>query len=102
MMRRYAETHDCRRVFLLSYFGEDMPGPCGDCDNCRTGRAGGEEPETPGPFQVHARVEHAAWGGGEVIRRDPDRLTVLFDTAGYRELALETVLEQDILRETPG
>ena len=34
-----AEAHDCRRVRLLSYFGE-ASGPCGEmrnaCDNCRT------------------------------------------------------------------
>ena len=28
-----AEAHDCRRVRLLSYFGEDSQ-PCGNCDNC--------------------------------------------------------------------
>jgi ATP-dependent DNA helicase RecQ len=28
-----AEAHDCRRVRLLSYFGEDSL-PCGNCDNC--------------------------------------------------------------------
>jgi ATP-dependent DNA helicase RecQ len=28
-----AETHDCRRVRLLSYFGENSL-PCGNCDNC--------------------------------------------------------------------
>jgi ATP-dependent DNA helicase RecQ len=28
-----AEAHDCRRVRLLSYFGEES-GPCGNCDNC--------------------------------------------------------------------
>jgi ATP-dependent DNA helicase RecQ len=28
-----AEAHDCRRVRLLSYFGQDS-GPCGNCDNC--------------------------------------------------------------------
>ncbi|GAB4552807.1 MAG: DNA helicase RecQ [Rhizobacter sp.] len=28
-----AEAHDCRRVRLLSYFGEDST-PCGNCDNC--------------------------------------------------------------------
>ena len=29
-----AETSDCRRVRLLSYFGE-VSTPCGNCDNCR-------------------------------------------------------------------
>jgi ATP-dependent DNA helicase RecQ len=28
-----AEASDCRRVRLLSYFGEHSP-PCGNCDNC--------------------------------------------------------------------
>ena len=28
-----AEAHDCRRVRLLSYFGEESR-PCGNCDNC--------------------------------------------------------------------
>ncbi|MBX3619818.1 MAG: DNA helicase RecQ [Rhizobacter sp.] len=28
-----AEAHDCRRVRLLKYFGEDSS-PCGNCDNC--------------------------------------------------------------------
>ena len=39
MMRRYAEHTGCRRSFLLSYFGQDYPGPCGNCDNDRTARA---------------------------------------------------------------
>ncbi|MBX3637200.1 MAG: DNA helicase RecQ [Rubrivivax sp.] len=30
-----AEAHDCRRVRLLAYFGEDST-PCGNCDNCLT------------------------------------------------------------------
>ena len=34
MMRGYAETTDCRRRFLLGYFGDSVPVPCGACDNC--------------------------------------------------------------------
>ena len=34
MMRGYAETRDCRRQFLLGYFGEPHPGSCGACDIC--------------------------------------------------------------------
>jgi ATP-dependent DNA helicase RecQ len=30
-----AEAHDCRRVRLLGYFGEEST-PCGNCDNCLT------------------------------------------------------------------
>src|SRR3712207_8273472 len=37
MMRGYAETTDCRRQFLLGYFGEQLDEPCGNCDNCSAG-----------------------------------------------------------------
>ena len=42
MMRHYAEHPGCRRSFLLTYFGQDYPGPCGNCDNdlARSDRAG--------------------------------------------------------------
>ena len=33
-----SEAHDCRRVRLLSYFGQ-ASGPCGNCDNCLTAPA---------------------------------------------------------------
>ena len=29
MMQRYADQAGCRRSFLLSYFGQDYPGPQG-------------------------------------------------------------------------
>ena len=30
----FCETTQCRRVPLLTYFGEPAPPPCGNCDNC--------------------------------------------------------------------
>ena len=39
MMRGYAETDDCRRQFLLGYFGEDLVETCGSCDTCTAGTA---------------------------------------------------------------
>ena len=33
-MLGYCELATCRRRTLLSYFGEDLPEPCGNCDNC--------------------------------------------------------------------
>ena len=33
-MVAYAEAASCRRQLLLSYFGEELPEPCGNCDNC--------------------------------------------------------------------
>ncbi|MFI6635248.1 RecQ family ATP-dependent DNA helicase [Nonomuraea fuscirosea] len=101
MMRRYAETDDCRRRFLLGYFGEHVADPCGDCDTCHAGTADRRQEES-GPFAAHARVEHRTWGPGEVIQRGDDRLTVLFDEAGYRELHLDAVIDQRLLTETPA
>jgi ATP-dependent DNA helicase RecQ len=98
MMRHYAEHDGCRRSFLLSYFGQDYPGPCGNCDNDR------EHPqappaEAPGvPFAVGARVVSERWGQGTVQRYDGDQVTVLFDEHGYRELYLPVVSERGLLR----
>jgi ATP-dependent DNA helicase RecQ len=99
MMRRYAEHTGCRRSFLLSYFGQDYPGPCGNCDNDLT-RA---EP-APGevPFPVGARVASERWGEGTVQRYDGDHITVLFDEHGYRELYVPVVLEHSLLRPAPA
>ena len=32
----FCELTTCRRQALLAYFGEDLPDPCGNCDNCIT------------------------------------------------------------------
>ena len=110
MIRSYAETRRCRRQFLLGYFGEDLPGPCGNCDNCTDGSAllqeRGEHTGTPdggadaGPneaFPVNSRVEHALWGPGLVMGHDGDLLTVLFDREGYRTLSCKAVLGHGLL-----
>jgi ATP-dependent DNA helicase RecQ len=34
-MQQFAESLNCRRKALLSYFGEGLPKDCGNCDNCR-------------------------------------------------------------------
>ena len=41
MLRTYAELRDCRRRFLLEYFGEPAAPDwvCGNCDACDTQRA---------------------------------------------------------------
>jgi ATP-dependent DNA helicase RecQ len=97
MMRGYAETRDCRRQFLLAYFGEDYaPGVCRQCDNDRA-RSGVVAPTHDGPFAVHERVRHPSWGEGVVQRLSGDTLTVLFDLAGYKTLALDLVLENQLL-----
>lgn len=37
-MQQYADAHTCRRQILLSYFSEELPEPCGNCDVCRAPR----------------------------------------------------------------
>jgi ATP-dependent DNA helicase RecQ len=96
MIRRYAEHTDCRRSFLLSYFGQDYPGPCGNCDNDDPAHAEPERGEVP--FAVGARVVSERWGEGTVQRYDGDHVTVLFDEHGYRELFVPLVLERGLLR----
>ena len=95
MMRHYAEHARCRRSFLLSYFGQDYPGPCGNCDN---DREHAEPAPASVPFAVGARVVSERWGEGTVQRYDGDQVTVLFDEHGYRELYLPVVLERGLLR----
>ncbi|WP_327045702.1 RecQ family ATP-dependent DNA helicase [Microbispora sp. NBC_01189] len=92
MMRGYAETTGCRRRFLLEYFGEPYERTCGDCDTCRSGTAAAPA-SGDGPFAMHANVRHAEWGHGIVMSREQDRITVLFDSVGYKTLALGVVDE---------
>jgi ATP-dependent DNA helicase RecQ len=96
MMRRYAELTDCRRRFLLRYFGQGAQDPCGRCDNCDAGLSRPAERDH-GAFAMGMRVEHHAWGRGVVMSEDGDRLTVFFDEAGYRELLTAAVLDGHIL-----
>lgn len=101
MMRLYVEERGCRRQFLLSYFGEEAPEPCGHCDNCLHGSqiqitindvVGTEE-----PFSVGSRVRHANWGEGQILRYDGDKVVVVFDAAGYKTLATGLVVENALL-----
>ena len=95
MMRRYADHTGCRRSFLLSYFGQDYPGPCGNCDN---DLAHAEPARAEVPFPVGSRVVSERWGEGTVQRYDGDHVTVLFDEHGYRELYVPLIRDQGLLR----
>lgn len=101
LMQEYAETGMCRRQFLLGYFGEELPAPCGNCDTCSSGSAqrwadehdvGIEE-----AFPLSARVRHETWGPGIVMHTEADRLTVFFDEAGYKVLSLAAVTDGGLL-----
>jgi len=104
MMRAYAEAAACRREFVLSYFGEVFdPAVCSMCD-VSVGPAGAPSPAVAQPppgdgrLAPGQRVDHRTWGVGTVHRLAADAVTVLFDTAGYRTLALPGALELGVLR----
>ncbi|MBE1488831.1 RecQ family ATP-dependent DNA helicase [Plantactinospora soyae] len=105
MMRAFAETRSCRGQTLLAYFGEQMPRPCGHCDNCHAGdgvpgdggtTAAGRDPDDT-PFPVHSSVRHPEWGSGLVLGYEADKMTVLFDEVGYKTLSVPVVSEQGLL-----
>ena len=99
MMRGYAETTECRRQFLLGYFGEQLDEPCGNCDNGTAGTAHEHaEADADTPVPVETPVEHSEWGAGAVMRLEDDRVVVLFDEVGYKTLGLAAVTEHDLLR----
>ncbi|HXF64752.1 MAG TPA: RecQ family ATP-dependent DNA helicase, partial [Caldilineaceae bacterium] len=95
MMRGYAELHDCRREYLLNYFGEAYQAPCNACDNCEAGQV--QEHAERQPFPLNSRVVHTQWGVGLVMRYEGEKITILFDEVGYKTLALDIVLENALL-----
>jgi ATP-dependent DNA helicase RecQ len=103
MMRQYAEETGCRRQFLLAYFGEHLPDPCGNCDNCRRGLSQTRETVlVEEPFPVGSRVQHGTWGEGQVLRYDGDKIVVVFDDEGYKTLAVDLVVQNALLAGVAG
>ncbi len=121
MMRAYAETDGCRRQFLLGYFGEDLPEPCGNCDGCTAAAAAPADVAKEGnpgkkqqgaasdggrpasaavdePFPLQSAVVHKEWGPGLVMRHEDDVITVLFEQEGYKTLSRSAVVENELLK----
>jgi ATP-dependent DNA helicase RecQ len=128
MMRAYAETDSCRRQFLLGYFGEELPDPCGNCDACAEAAGQADAPglatdthddgghgsvgkvhggkDSPGQaspssdelFPLQSAVIHKEWGPGLVMRHEDDVITVLFEQEGYKTLSRTAVVEHELLR----
>lgn len=147
MMRGYCETTGCRRQFLLGYFGDSAPVPCGACGNCtdlvtvpasglrrkRSGdagrpdkaaargrwwtRAGARADASAGAVRAAetvarptadndtylpgVRVSHDQWGQGEVMSEGDGKITILFESVGYRTLSLAVVTDRRLLVALP-
>jgi ATP-dependent DNA helicase RecQ len=115
MMLQYAERGNCRGRALLAYFGEQMSGACGHCDNCEAGTAEQAErrwavrlprqaarlAEPAGgrhqPFPVSSVVRHREWGTGTVMGYERDRVVVLFEAVGYKTLSVPVVRRRGLL-----
>ncbi len=97
MIRSYAEMSGCRRQHLLAYFGEELPEPCGNCDNCASGIA--KSSDASQPFATGSRVQHRRWGPGQVLQYEGENVVVLFDSVGYKTLSVSLVMEQGLLAQ---
>jgi ATP-dependent DNA helicase RecQ len=102
MMKGYAETLECRRHYLLDYFGESSDTICGNCDNCEAGLSRKhlekkEVEEAGRPFPTHAKVVHRKFGNGVVMRYEADKVVILFDTEGYKELVTDVVVKNGLV-----
>ena len=104
LMKDYAETTDCRRWTLLNYFGEPSDGVCGQCDNCQSGvakkthAARARRTDDAHPYPLRGRVHSGKYGEGTVMEYRAEKVTVLFDTAGPKELVTAYVIEHRLLK----
>ncbi|HEY9898639.1 MAG TPA: ATP-dependent DNA helicase RecQ [Pantanalinema sp.] len=59
-MVNYAHTADCRRAYILDYFGETAPSRCGACDRCLESPGARSLPAPKAPVRVVAKIAPVA------------------------------------------
>jgi len=91
MMRAYAESTSCRRGVLLGYFGDSYEGRCENCDWCADHPGAEIDDHDDAPLAVGGRVRHREWGEGDVMSVEDDRVTVFFESEGYKVLSLDAI-----------
>ena len=102
-MEQYAVGGRCRRAAILDYFGQDFRPPCGNCDNCRTGKSveaaeKREEQASSLPFPVGETVKHKSLGLGQVQRYEGQKVVVLFETAGLKSIVTQFAIDKKLMR----
>jgi ATP-dependent DNA helicase RecQ len=101
LMKDYAETSDCRRRYILNYFGQEHPGACGDCDNCDAGIVPQAHAQSDAlPFPLKSRVQHQKFGAGVVMRYDRDKVIVQFDTEGKKAMVTNFLIKRRLMKVT--
>ena len=112
----FCETSQCRRIPLLTYFGEPAPAPCGNCDTCLSPPALRDATEaarkllsavvrTGQRFGVGHLVEVLHGTGGEKVRKfGHDALSVFgigreLDDQGWRSLARQLEASEALTRD---
>ena len=106
-MEAFAQTGECRRQTLLAYFGEEVPGFCGTCDNCRSGRSVSKKvrdrvdarqtTSRHKPWPVNSGVTHKTFGRGIVQAYGAGNVDVLFETAGKRSISVEFARSKQLI-----
>ena len=112
----FCETTQCRRVPLLTYFGEAAPPPCGNCDVCRSPPRLSDATEaarkllsavyrTGQRFGVGHLIEVLHGSGGAKVRKfGHDRLSVFgigteLSANGWRSLARQLEASDALARD---
>jgi ATP-dependent DNA helicase RecQ len=54
------------------------------------------------PFALNSRVCHPKWGQGLVMRYEEAKIVILFDEVGYKTLAVDVVLDNNLLHPAEG